>query len=930
VDRRLAPSVADHPHNDNDGEPTALEEWGRDLSALVGQGQLRAALHRETEVGQAALALKGRRSVLLVGPSGVGKTSVVAALCEALGRDGTRLFSLSTSSLMTETKWLGEWQTKVERLVDDIRHRDAILYVSDVWNLATAGTTIHDRANVLEALKPHVEAGHVRLVGEAVPEILSRMLTVPGFVTLFQQVPVRSLDTARVPEVVRAVAAASREPFEASALAALQELTARFWSQRSQPGPALELLDRVRAYRAEKKSIGEEEPLDGAFVEKVFSIYTGLPRFLLSRGETRPVKEIRAWFEERIVGQREAIDAVVEMIALFKAGLHDPQRPLGTFLFVGPTGVGKTELARALATYLFGSPTRLVRLDMSEFKDWSSFEMLVGDPKDRTQPARLLDPVRSQPFQVILLDEIEKAHPNVWDLLLQVLDDGRLTPPSGEPVDFRNTIVVATSNAGAELGARALGFGADGRAADRIRGGLEATFRPELLNRFAAIVIFHALSREDVNRIARRELAKILQREGITARNLLVEVEDEAMDLVIDRGFDPRWGARALKRELQRRVVLPLAVTVMERAVFPGTLLRVVRQGDEVRVRVVETEAAREARRAAEPAVTATGRRDRAGLRAEARDAKESLSALARDLDEPRLRAEQERLLELRRDPELFADAAGAARLLRDLDRVAARLVRLDRLRDHQLETEREAGAADTHDRLQRLAASLGRLREAQGAARRELLLLGDDGSWDAIVEIRPIGEREGRRVRDLLYETYAGWARERGLELEVVFEPLDDGEPVSLTVAGPYAFGYLRGEAGLHRLRDGEARSVARVRVAAWTDAARVPSYGPHAALKMTGQLGGRVRSRLCAGEGLTLQNARTLNANRELLAQLLGSWLAAPPAGENVVRRYDLAPWLVRDGLLDWQSGRSDALKPDSFHDLLCRRVETAATSG
>jgi hypothetical protein len=730
-----------------------------------------------------------------------------------------------------------------------------------------------------------------------------------------------------VPEVVRAVAAASGEPFEDSALRAMQELTARFWSQRPQPGPALELLDRVRSYRAEKRSIGEEEPLDEAFVEKVFSIYTGLPRFLLSRAETRPVKEIRGWFQERIVGQLPAIDAVVEMIALFKAGLHDPQRPLGTFLFVGPTGVGKTELARALAAFLFGSPTRLVRLDMSEFKDFSSFEMLVGDPKDRTQPARLLDPVRSQPFQVILLDEIEKAHPNVWDLLLQVLDDGRLTPPSGEPVDFRNTIVVATSNAGAEQGARALGFGADGRAAERIRSGLEATFRPELLNRFSAIVVFHALSRDDVNHIARRELAKILQREGITGRNLLVEVEDEAMDLVIDRGFDPRWGARALKRELQRRVVLPLAVTVMERALHPGTLLRVVRQGDEVRVRVVETEQAREARRASEPAVTAAGRRDRPSLRAEARETKEALAALARDLDEPRLRSEQGALAERRRDPELFADPAGAAHLLRALDRVAARLVRLDQLREHQAEIDREAAAADTHDRLQRLAASIDRLRGALAVTRRELLLLGDEGSWDALVEIRPLGEHEGRRMRDLLYETYTGWARERRSEVEVVFEPLEDGEPISLTVAGPYAFGYLRAEAGLHRLRDGEARSVARVRVVAWTDAARAPTYGPHAALKATGQLGGRVRSRLAANEGLALQNARTLNENRELLGQLLGSWLAAPPDGEQIVRRYDLAPWLVRDGLTEHQTGRSDALKPEPFHELLCRRIEVAS---
>jgi ATP-dependent Clp protease ATP-binding subunit ClpC len=916
----------DEGDDSQEAGPPLLERWTRDVGQLARTGQLRPALFRQTEINQAAAALKARRSVLLVGPAGVGKSCLVAALATALPPETGPLVSISTASLMRDTMYLGQWQTKVETLLEELRRKNAILYVADVWNLATAGTTVHDASTVLDAMKPHIETGHVRLIGEAVPEILSRMLVVPGFVALFQHVAVRALDGGVARQVVRAVADQSGEPFEDSALSSLVELTGRFSTQRPQPAPALELLDRVVAYRAEKRSIGEEEPLSDAFVEKVFSIYSGLPRFLISRSEVRSVRDIRGWFEERIVGQHEAVDAVVEMIALFKAGLHDPQRPLGTFLFVGPTGVGKTELARALATYLFGSPTRLVRIDMSELKDYNSFEMLVGDPKDRSQPARLLDPVRSQPFQVILLDEIEKAHPNVWDLLLQVLDDGRLTPPSGQPVDFRNTIIIATSNAGAEQGARALGFGAEGRGNERIRQGLEATFRPELLNRFGAIVVFHPLSREHVNHIARRELAKILQREGITTRNLLVEVDDDAMDLVIDQGFDPRWGARALKRELQRRVVLPLAVTLMERTTFAGTLLRVVRQGDDVRVRVVETETSRQARRAAEPAATPSGPRDRAALRAEARQSQEALAALARDIDEPALRAEQQRIAERRRAPELFADPAVAARTLRDLDRVTGQLLRLERLREHQQEIDGEAAAADTHDRLSRLAASLDRLRQALAAARRELTLLGSAGAWDAIVEIRPLGEHEGRRMRDLLVETYVGWARERGATVDVVFEPLVDSEPVMLTVSGPYAFGYLRLETGLHRLRDDMLRSVARVRVAAWTDAEKPASFGEQVALKAKGQLGGRVRSRVVVTEGLTLQNGRTLNENRELAGELLASWLAGPSDGETIVRRYDLSPWLVRDGLTEWQSGRSDALKPEAFHGLLCRRVEAA----
>jgi ATP-dependent Clp protease ATP-binding subunit ClpC len=210
-------------------------------------------------------------------------------------------------------------------------------------------------------------------------------------------------------------------------------------------GPAPSRCRADRHYLDEKRAIGEDEPVTAAFIEKVFAVYTGLPRFVVSRHEVRPVTEIRDWFRSRIIGQRDAIEAIVQMITLFKAGLQDAHRPIGTFLFVGPTGVGKTELARALATYLFGSEKRLLRFDLSEFKDYHSFEMLIGDPKKPERPARLVDAVRAQPFQVVLLDEIEKAHGNIWDLLLQVLDDGRLTPAHGPAVSFRNTIVIATT-----------------------------------------------------------------------------------------------------------------------------------------------------------------------------------------------------------------------------------------------------------------------------------------------------------------------------------------------------------------------------------------------------------------------------------------------------------------------------------------------------
>jgi ATP-dependent Clp protease ATP-binding subunit ClpC len=707
----------------------------------------------------------------------------------------------------------------------------------------------------------------------------------------------------------------------------LLELCNHFLPASAGPGPALRLVGHIRHYLNEKRAIGEDEPVTVAFVEKVFAVYTGLPRFVVSRHEVRPVTEIRDWFRSRIIGQRDAIEAIVQMITLFKAGLQDAHRPIGTFLFVGPTGVGKTELAWALATYLFGSEKRLLRFDLSEFKDYHSFEMLIGDPKKPERPARLVDPVRAQPFQVVLLDEIEKAHGNVWDLLLQVLDDGRLTPASGPAVNFRNTIVIATANVGAQALARPqMGFIAGAAQADagRLQTELEAVFRPELLNRFQHIVRFLPLTKDEVQEIARSELRRVLEREGIVARRLAVDVGTDVLDLVVARGYDEKYGARALKRQLQQLVIMPIATLLMERRVDDASILRLTTRHGEVKVTVLESEDSRAQRREAEPLRLADGRKVRRDtLQTLLAEAQAQIAAIAAGVGLSVLQAQRIELENRRNGADLWRDPRAAAELLEACDQIDRVTERLDRLQRDQAELSAALTLSVEREELVRLAERLQRHAGYVAQAHRELLAMGGNAYGDALIEIAPIGR--ARPARDLLYGIYTAWAEHRKYRLLMVREPMTDDEPVMVAIVGPYAFGYLRGEAGHHRLRTDRDTFVAKVGVALLGTPAGAVTLSVQKALKQIGQFGGRVRSRVeLAGGGFVAQNAGSLAENRELAAEFAPSWSSAAEQPENVVRRYDLEPFLVRDFLTGTSTGRADILHAEPFHRLLCERID------
>ncbi len=916
----------------------ALTQEGRDLGAFTTSRRYRLPLFREEETERILAILQRRRSVLLVGPEGAGKTAVVYGVAHALKQQGGRAIrEFSTIQLLAGTKYIGEWQTKLTSIVRAAKKSKTSLYITDSWNLPDVGKTSSSTDNLWDALRPFLDKGEVQLVGEITPALLEKVQRAPGFSGLFEIVRIKPLEPEQIREVVAEGAKRMALELDGPSCARVLELCERFLPASHGPGPALLLLEQAQDYGREKDELGEPADISPAFFEKVFSIYSGLPLFVVSRSKVRPMAEIRDWFRERIIGQEAAIDAIVEMIALFKAGLHDPQRPIGTFLFVGPTGVGKTELARALATFLFGSPRRMLRFDLSEFKDYHAFEMLVGDPDRPDSPARLVDPVRTNPFQVILLDELEKAHQNVWDLLLQLLDEGRLTPPKGEPVNFRNTIVIATSNVGArEAASRSIGFanveGADDARA-KMQAALESTFRPEFLNRFQHLAFFQALTREQVTRIARQEIKGVLTREGISARNLVVDVADQALAKIIDDGFDARYGARALKRQIQRSVTVPIATLLMERNPPPGSILKVHLHHDRIGIRVLETPESRAHKKEIEATKVQRAKRySRDQIRERAEKLTSVVEALAQQAGEAQLREDLQRMEEIRYEPGFWDDVGRASGVVHESEYVSRTLGRIEGLRE-QLDNLNAAleNAAGQFD-FERLSREVSWLETAVARAWRELLRMGRDGEWDAIVEIMPLGPAgagPSLPARQLLFDTYRKWATGRGMRIEMLHEPMSDEEPVTFGVRGDFAYGLLRLEAGHHRLREGETSSVARVRIAPWTDRASEIEFLSHRALKKTGQFGGRVRSRLeVAGMNLVLQNDKTLAENRELAADVAPSWALAPPAKDQVVRRYDLKPFLMRDYLTGTTSGRADALKPKHFHELLCQRVDEEAS--
>ncbi|MCA9550888.1 MAG: ATP-dependent Clp protease ATP-binding subunit [Myxococcales bacterium] len=505
-----------------------------------------------------------RVSVLLVGEPRVGKSELLWQVIRAKRQDGLPpVWATSGAQLIAGMSGLGQWQERVRRVMEAAETLDAILYIDDVVDLF--GDTSHG-LDIPGAMRGYLEDRRVRLVTEVTPAALDRLESRNlAFFAALNRVRLEAQDRAAGREAVRRRArfvegATSDAPrLDDAAVEPLVELTHRYFPYRPFPAKAVDLYEAVRSLAEQRRDgTGEVPRIDPAMVRDAFSVETGIPAFLLRDDVALKASEVEAEFGRRLVGQRAAVRAVVDTICVVKAALQPTGKPLATFLFVGPTGVGKTELARTLARFLFGSEERLVRFDMSEFGDPLAAERLIRGTE--RQEGLLTRRVRTQPFSVLLLDEIEKADPSVFDLLLQVTGEGRLTDARGQTTWFQNTIIVMTSNLGAAHRRGGLGFEARPEADQRYyMRQVERSFRPELVNRLERVIAFEALTPEQLAEVTQLALQKVQRRRGVVDRGIALEASPAALARLAADGYSEAYGARAIRRHLDDAVAAPLA-----------------------------------------------------------------------------------------------------------------------------------------------------------------------------------------------------------------------------------------------------------------------------------------------------------------------------------------------------------------------------------
>ncbi|MCH8185703.1 MAG: ATP-dependent Clp protease ATP-binding subunit [Chloroflexi bacterium] len=632
-----------------------LDQLGIDLTSAARNGKLDPTVGREQEIQRVTqiLSRRTKNNPVLIGEPGVGKTAIVEALAQRIASNdvpstlqGKRLVTLDMGALVAGTKYRGEFEERLKKVVEEIRASgNCLLFIDEIHTMVGAGAAegAVDAANIL---KPSLARGELQTIGATTLDDYRKYVERdPALERRFQPVRVEEPTVDETVEILRGIKSRYEEHHELDisdeALRSAAHLASRFIADRFLPDKAIDLIDeaasRVRInhstapisvkdatkllQRVQKekdeaitsrqyehaaelrdreaslqeklvnlekdweKEVGDERPVvTEEHIAEVVSMWTGIPVTRLVATETERLVHMEEVLHEKVIGQDEAISLVSKAVRRARAGLKNPKRPTGIFLSLGPTGVGKTYLVQKLAEFMFGSEDAMIRIDMSEFMERHSVSRLVGAPPGYIgydEGGQLTEAVRRKSYCVILLDEIEKAHPDVFNILLQIFDDGHLTDAKGRKVDFRNTIIVMTSNIGSDLirQDRSIGFAARGGAAQNeneayermktnVTDEVKKFFRPEFLNRIDATVVFHALTREHMHQIVELMLSEVAS--NLIEKGIDFDVTDEAKDWLAERGYDPQFGARPLRRVIQDSVEDSLSDSILAGSLNPG------------------------------------------------------------------------------------------------------------------------------------------------------------------------------------------------------------------------------------------------------------------------------------------------------------------------------------------------------------------------
>ena len=857
----------------------------RGLDALIEPQGWRQAF----AVAASTLRQTPPRSLLISGEPQVGKTSFLQLLARRVAADGWAVFEASGADLQADQVYIGQLEGRIRQFLDELaKDYRLIWYIPDVVQLAMSGRHLGQSATMLDQIIPAIAAGRLRIWCEATPKGTARLMQInPSLRGLLETVTIEPLSAAETlvlaRDVVAAMTAQTKIRFDPDCAEIALATARQYLGTNGLPGSALLMLKLTAVRAKEQTEIAPHQVLE------TLAQLSGLPVSILDTRGRLDLKLIRDFFATRVIGQEEAVAAMVERIAMLKAGLNDPDKPIGVFLFAGPTGTGKTELAKAVSTFLFGSVERMIRLDMSEFQTHDSISKILGQNSSGALEAdSLISRVRKQPFSVLLLDEFEKSHPMIWDLFLQAFDEGRLTDAMGQTADLRHCLIILTSNLGATAH-RSLGVGfapqADVFNNDQVLRAISQTYRPEFQNRLDKVIVFRPLTRELMRGILRKELAALLERRGLKDRAWAIEWEASALEFLLEKGFSPEMGARPLKRAIDQYVVSPLAAIIVEKRFPEGEQFLFVRSdGEGIQVEFVDPDADVApadnvvAEAPAEPAglpALAAAILSPKGTRTEFHVLEKEYEAIERMLASAPWEELKDRLTEEMAAADFWSRP--------DRFRTLARFALMDRVKAATESANALRGRVARYSRSPRRYSA-----ELSGRFALQLHLVREgigDALKDAPVElalvIEPAFENADDRQATLnwcrrLLSMYRAWAAKR--RMQVAELPGANKDTPILIVSGFGAHRVLAPEAGLHVFEPFEGaagRVTARVRIAA-VPLGDIPTAKEH---------------------------------------KLVNEALEKAPRPSTVARRYREEPPLVRDAGGKWRTGRLDLVLGGAF---------------